>query len=48
MKLARALIGGEKDVFRGEDPKYLTFIEGVLDPPPEGRDQYRGTFERGD
>lgn len=31
--LARALIGGGIEVFRGEDPEYLTLITGLLEPP---------------
>jgi len=32
-ELTRAYIGGRRDVFQGQDPKYLETLRGVLKPP---------------
>lgn len=37
-ELARAYMGGGREVFEGEDPKYFALVERVLEPPP-GRDR---------
>jgi hypothetical protein len=33
-ELARAYMGGGRDVFEGQDPKYFELVERVLEPPP--------------
>lgn len=33
-ELARAYMGGGRDVFEGQDPKYFGLVERVLKPPP--------------
>jgi tetratricopeptide (TPR) repeat protein len=33
-ELARAYMGGGREVFEGEDPKYFGLVERVLKPPP--------------
>jgi hypothetical protein len=33
-ELARAYMGGGRDIFEGQDPKYFALVEDVLDPPP--------------
>jgi hypothetical protein len=32
-ELARAYMGGGRDVFEGQDPKYFALVEKVLRPP---------------
>lgn len=34
--LARAWLLGESELFEDDDPKYLEFIMGLLEPPPGG------------
>jgi hypothetical protein len=33
-ELARAYMGGGREVFEDEDPKYFALVESVLEPPP--------------
>ena len=33
-ELARAYMGGGREVFEGQDPKYFALVEQVLQPPP--------------
>ena len=33
-ELARAYMGGGREIFEGQDPKYFALVEEVLDPPP--------------
>jgi hypothetical protein len=33
-ELARAYMGGGREVFEGQDPKYFALVESVLRPPP--------------
>lgn len=33
-ELARAYIGGGREVFEGQDPKYFALVEQLLQPPP--------------
>ena len=36
-ELARAYMGGGKEVFAAEDPKYFDFVKTVLKPPANGK-----------
>jgi tetratricopeptide (TPR) repeat protein len=33
-ELSRAYMGGGRDVFEGQEPKYFELVESVLEPPP--------------
>jgi len=33
-ELARAYLGGGREIFEGHDPKYFELVESVLEPPP--------------
>jgi tetratricopeptide (TPR) repeat protein len=33
-ELARAYMGGGREIFQGQDPKYFALVEQVLQPPP--------------